>query len=116
MEENQKQIRIQRPNLKKYTYLVHGLLGANFIFTPSSVVIPRQVFSKVGLFIDIIRVGKDAALHECCIVSGNHPIFTELAVAIKRMYDKYHLTSANNHKARKKNPIERVNKLYPLLI
>jgi len=115
MEKNQKRLWIQRPNLKKYTSLVHNLLVASFISTPSSVVIPRQAFSEVGLFDETIRVGEDAALYERCIVSGYHPIFTELPVAIKRIHGKDHLTSAKNLTARKKNRIERVKKLYPLL-
>ncbi len=113
--KNQKKIWLQRPNLKKYTSLVHHLLVDSFISTPSSVVIPRQAFTEVGLFDETIRVGEDAALYERCIVSGYAPIFTELPVAIKRIHGKDHLTSANNHKIRKKNRIERVNKLYPLL-
>ncbi|MCA1991907.1 MAG: glycosyltransferase [Coleofasciculus sp. S288] len=113
--ENQKQVWVQKPNLERYDSLIHHLLVKSFIYTPSSVVIPRQAFDELGLFDETIRVGEDAALYERCIVAGYQPIFTELPVAIKRKHGKDHLTNAKNLKIRKESRMVRVNKLYPLL-
>ena len=113
--KNQKQIFVQKPNLEKYTSLIHHLLVASFIYTPSSVVIPRKAFDEVGLFDETIRVGEDAALYERCIVAGYYPINTGLAVAIKRTHSGEQLTGASNLAIRKKNRLTRVDKLYPLI-
>lgn len=113
--KNQKQVWSQKPNLEKYTSLLHHLLVGSFIYTPSSVVIPRQAFAEVGLFDETIRVGEDAALYERCIGFGYSPIFTDLPVAIKRKHGREHLTNASNLKVRKKQRLLRVNKIYPLL-
>jgi len=112
---NQKQIFVQKPNLAKYTSLIHHLLVASFIYTPSSVVIPRKAFDEVGLFDETIRIGEDAALYERCIISGYQPIFTEVPLAIKRRHSSDQLTNAKNLENRKKHRLARVNKLYPLI-
>lgn len=113
--DNQKQIYSQKPNLEKYTSLMHHLLVASFIYTPSSVVIPRQVFEEVGLFDETIRIGEDAALYERCIIAGYQPIFTSKPLAIKRKHSSDQLTNAKNLEKRKKQRLIRVNKLYPLI-
>ncbi|MBE9190692.1 glycosyltransferase family 2 protein [Gloeocapsopsis crepidinum LEGE 06123] len=113
--KNQKQIFVQKPNLEKYTSLIHHFLVASFIYTPSSVVIPRKAFDEVGLFDETIRIGEDAALYERCIISGYQPIFTEIPLAIKRKHSSEQLTNAKNLENRKKHRFDRVNKLYPLI-
>jgi glycosyltransferase involved in cell wall biosynthesis len=113
--KNQKQVLSQKPNLEKYTSLVHHLVVQSFIHTPSSVVLPRNAFYEVGFFDEKVRVGEDAALYERCIVAGYTPIFTGLPVVIKRIHGSDQLTTANNLKIRKENRLVRVNKLYPVL-
>lgn len=113
--KNSKQILVQKPNLEKYTSLIHHLFVGSFINTPSSVVIPRKVFDEVGLFDETIRVGEDAALYERCIVAGYELIYTDLPLAIKREHSSEQLTSASNLEIRRRNRIIRINKLYPLI-
>ncbi len=115
MEKKQKQILSQRPNLDKYTSLIHHLLVSSFIHSPSSVVIPRKAFDEVSLFNETIRIGEDAALYERCVVFGYDLIYTGLPVAIKRTHSSDQLTSPKNLEIRKKNRLARVKKLYPLI-
>jgi glycosyltransferase involved in cell wall biosynthesis len=113
--KDQKWISVQKPDLKKYTSPIHHLLVGSFIYSPSSVVIPRQAFDEVGLFDETIRVGGDSDLYARCIVSAYNPIFTELPVAIRRKHGKGHLTDAKNLEIRKKGRFLRIDKLYPLI-
>ena len=114
--KDQKKIKLQKPNLVKFTSPIHNLLvRGSFIITLSSVVFPRQVFDEVGLFDETCRVGGDNELYTRCLIADYQPIFTKLPVVIYRKHDKGQLTDAKNLELRKRSRLERVNKLYPLL-
>jgi acetyltransferase-like isoleucine patch superfamily enzyme/GT2 family glycosyltransferase len=112
---DQKKIRLQKPNLVKFTSLIHQLLcEGSFIITLSSVVFPQQVFDEIGLFDETYRVGGDNDLYTRCLLAGYQLIFTELPLVIYRKHDKGKLTDPKNLELRKKGRIERLNK-YPLI-
>lgn len=113
--KDRKRIRVQKPNLKRYTSPIHHLLVGSFIYTPSSVVFPRQVFDKIGLFDESIRVSEDTDLYIRCLMAGYYPNFTELPIAIQRKHDRGQLTEVRNFEIRKEIRFVRVNKLYPLI-
>lgn len=109
-----KKVRLQRPNLVKFTSLVHNVLAWGFIYTPSSVVFPQQVFDEVGLFDETYRMGGDTELYARCLIAGYQPIFTKLPVVTQRKHDSGQMTDVKNLRIRKKSRFYRVNKLYPL--
>lgn len=114
-ETDHKLIRVQKPDLTKYTSPIHHLLVGTFIYSPSSVIIPRQAFDEVGLFDETFRVGGDSDLYARFVMSDYTPIFTELPVAVVRKHNKGHLTDPKNLEIRKKGRLLRIDRLYPLV-
>ncbi len=113
---DQKVVKSQKPKLEKYTSALHHLLsGGSFIFTPTSVVFPREIFDKVGLFDATLRMAGDTDFYIRCLLAGYQPIFTEKPMAIRRMHGKGQLTGAGNIEIRKAGRIERATKYYPLV-
>ena len=109
-------IKSQRPKLKKYTSALHHLLsGGSFIFTPTSVVFPRQMFDVVGVFDETLRIAGDTDFYIRCLLAGYQPIFTEKPMAIRRMHGKGQLTGVENIETRKAGRLERAEKYYPLV-
>lgn len=113
--KNSNKIRLQRPNLVKFTSPIHHLLAWGFIYTPSSVVFPRRLFDEVGLFDETYRVGGDTELYARCLIAGYQPIFTGLPVVIQRKHNEGQMTDVKNLGIRQKSRFYRVNKLYPLV-
>lgn len=114
--ENCKWVDIQKPDIKKYNSPFHHLLvEGSFIFTPSSVIFPRQVFDELGLFDETYRYGGDTELYIRCLLGGYQAIFTELPVAIRRIHGKGQATDAKNIEIRKESRIARANKFYHLI-
>lgn len=113
---NCKQTKAQKPNFKKYTSIIHHLFVAGFIITLSSVVIPRQAFSEVGLFDEAMRLGEDNELCLRCLLAGYNLICTEKPTVIKREHSQEQLTDTKNLKLKEKYRFMRIDKLYPLTI
>ena len=109
-------IKSQEPKLKKYTSALHHLLaGGSFIFTPTSVVFPRQIFDEVGCFDETLRVAGDTDFYVRCILAGYQPIFTGKPLAIRRMHNQGQLTGVGNIEIRKAGRLERAKKYHPLV-
>ena len=109
-------IKSQEPKLKKYTSALHHLLaGGSFIFTPTSVVFPRQVFDEVGFFDETLRVAGDTDFYVRCLLAGYQPIFTGEPLAIRRMHNQGQLTGIGNIETRKAGRLERAKKYHPLV-
>ena len=114
--KDQRKTYLQKPNFKRYTSLFHQLLAAGtFIYTPSSVVFPRQVFSEVGLFDETYRLGGDKDLYIRCLLAGYRLIFTELPTTILRVHDNDRMTGFKTLETRIKTKLARVDKFYPLV-
>ena len=115
-EKDHRQTYLQKPNLKRYTSLFQQLLVAGtFIYTPSSVVFPRQVFTEVGLFDEIYRLGGDRDLYIRCLLAKYSLIFTGLPTAILRVHDKGRMTDFKTFEMRIKTQFARADKFYPLV-
>ncbi|MUL35996.1 glycosyltransferase family 2 protein [Gloeocapsopsis dulcis] len=115
IEQGGKQLKLQQPDLKKYTSPIHHLFVSTFIATLSSVVIPRQALDEVGLFDETLKLGsEDCDLYIRCLLCGYSPVYTELATVTKRKHDKGQLTDAKNSKLKKKYRFNRINKNYAL--
>ncbi len=108
------QTKAQKPNFKKYTSIIHHLFVAGFIITLSSVVIPKQAFTEVGLFDENMRIGEDNELCLRCLLAGYNLICTEQPTVIKREHSQEQLTDTKNLKLKEKYRFMRINKLYPL--
>lgn len=109
-------IKSQEPKLKKYTSALHHLLsGGSFIFTPTSVVFPRQIFDEVGCFDQTLRVAGDTDFFVRCLLAGYQPIFTGEPLAIRRMHNQGQLTGVDNIEIRKAGRLERAEKYHPLV-
>lgn len=114
--EDSKTILLQQPDLKIYTSSFHYLLvRGSFIRTPSSAVFPQQVFNEVGLFNETYRFGEDTDLYLRCLLSGYHPIFTDLPVAIRRIHGRGQATDSKNLELMEKSRIARADKYYSLI-
>jgi glycosyltransferase involved in cell wall biosynthesis len=109
-----KQTKTQRPNLKKYTSTIHHLFVAGFIITLSSVVIPREAFTEVGLFDENMRLGEDNELCLRCLLFGYNLICTEQPTVVKREHGQEQLTDKKNLQLKERYRFMRINKLYPL--
>lgn len=106
----------QKPKLEKYTSALHHLLsGGSFIFTPTSVVFPCEIFDEVGLFDSTLRMAGDTDFYIRCLLASYQPIFTEKPMAVRRMHGKGQLTGVGNIEIRKAGRIERAQKYYPLI-
>lgn len=109
-----KRLEIQRPNSEKYASPVHHFLVSGFIITLSSVVIPRQAFTEVGLFDENFMLGEDNELYLRCLLSDYRVVCTEQPTVIKRKHSRDQLADAKNLKLKEKYRFMRINKLYPL--
>lgn len=119
VDEDRKITLKQKPDLERFTSPLHQLLvKSNFIFSPSSVVFPREVFEKIGLFDETFRIGADREFYARCLIFGYHPIFTEQPLAILRKHDRGQLTDidAGKIELRKQTRISYLEKLYPLIV
>ncbi|MDJ0616384.1 MAG: glycosyltransferase family 2 protein [Calothrix sp. MO_192.B10] len=114
--KNRKEIYLQKPDLKRYTSSFHQLLVANsFIYTPSSVVFPRQVFSEVGLFDETYKISGDKEFYIRCLLAGYSLIFTELPNSIVRIHNQGRATNFKNFDTRMKIQFAIADKFYPLV-
>lgn len=103
-------------NLTGFTSPFHRLLVAgSFIWSPSSVVFPRQVFSELGLFDQTHRLGGDTDFYIRCLLAGYRLIFTELPTAIMRKHGQGQLTDIRNQELRRKTRLARADKFHPLV-
>lgn len=105
---------LQKPNFKRYTSLLHQLLVAgSFIYTPSSVIFPKKVFSEVGLFDETYRINGDKELYIRCLLAGYQLIFTELPTTILRAHeDPDRATNIKNMETRIKIDLAKADLFY----
>ncbi|WP_413162531.1 glycosyltransferase family 2 protein [Capilliphycus salinus ALCB114379] len=111
--KNAKKVRLQRPDLNKYNSPLHHLLVGSFIYTPSSVVFPKQLFSEIGYFDDKIKYGSDTDFYIRSLLAGYQPIFTEFPLVIQRKHGKEQMTNIKNLKNRIRDRFFYVDNLYP---
>lgn len=112
----QRVVKLQKPKLEKYTSALHHLLsGGSFIFTPTSVVFPRELFDEVGLFDETLRMAGDTDFYTRCLLAGYEPIFTENPMAVRKVHNMGQLTGVGNIETRKAGRIERAKKYYPMV-
>jgi glycosyltransferase involved in cell wall biosynthesis len=108
--------RLEFLNLRGFTSPFHRLLVVgSFIWSPSSVVFPRQVFSEVGLFDEIHRLGGDTDFYIRCLLADYRVLFTELPTAIGRKHGQGRLTDIRNQELRRKTRLARADKFHPLV-
>ncbi len=113
--KNEKQIRVLKPDLEKYTSALHHMMVGNFIHIPSCVVFPRQVLQDVGLFDEKIKRGEDADFYARCLIANYTPIFTNQPLAIQRKHDRGQSTDVKNQEERINNRLFIIEKNYPLI-
>lgn len=107
-------VKLQRPSLDKFTSAIHQLLVSTFIATPSSVLVHRDIFDKIGLFDEDLRVGGDTDFYLRCLALGYKITFTNQPLTIKREHKKNQLTDPKNLKVRERSRLRRINKFYSL--
>jgi glycosyltransferase involved in cell wall biosynthesis len=113
---DKKLIRLQKPNLKKYTSAFHQLLvEGSFIATPSSAIFPRQLFHEVGLFDETYRISGDTDLYIRCLLNDYQPVYTEGPLVTWRKHDQSQATDHRNGEIRKKIRLSLVNKYHHLI-
>lgn len=111
--KNSKKVRLQRPDLNKYNSPLHHLLVGSFIYTPSSVVFPKKLFSEIGYFDEQIRYGSDTDFYIRSLLAGYQPIFTEFPLVIQRKHGKDQMTNVKNLKNRIRDRVSYVENHYP---
>ncbi|MGB3190500.1 MAG: glycosyltransferase [Limnoraphis sp.] len=111
--KNAKKVRLQRPDLNKYNSSLHHLLVGSFIYTPSSVIFPKQLFSEIGYFDEKIKYGSDTDFYIRSLLAGYQPIFTEYPLVIQRKHGKEQMTNIKNLKNRIRDRFFYVDNLYP---
>lgn len=113
---NSKNIRLQKPDLEAFTSIEHHLLvRGSCIYTPSSVLFPRDILDTVGLFDESLRFGEDTDLYLRCLVRGYGVYFTESALVIRRKHAMGQATEPKTLGIRKNNRLKLAKKHYPLL-
>ena len=112
---NEKQIRVLKPDLEKYTSPLHHLMVGNFIHIPSCVVFPRQVLQEVGLFDERIKRGEDADFYARCLIADYTPVFTNQPLAIQRKHSQGQSTDVKNQEQRIQNRLFMIQKNYPII-
>lgn len=115
-EENCKNVRLQKPDLKRFVSPIHQLLvTSSFIFSPSSVVFPRKIFDEIGLYDCSFSVGADREFYSRCLIYNYHPVFTEQPLAVLRKHSQGQLTdySVTKIELRKQSRLTYLEKLYP---
>ncbi|ERT04733.1 glycosyl transferase 2 family protein [Lyngbya aestuarii BL J] len=116
--KDSKILRLQKPDLQKFTSPIHSLLvRSSFIYSPSSVVLRREVFEEIGLFDESYRIGSDQEFYSRCLIYGYQPIFTEQPLVIVRKHNQGQQTDVNAStiKERRQGRIFYLEKLYPML-
>ena len=111
--KNSKKVRLQRPDLNKYNSPLHHLLVGSFIYTPSSVVFPKKLFSEIGYFDEQFRYGSDTDFYIRSLLAGYQPIFTEFPLVIQRKHGKDQMTNVKNLKNRIRDRVSYVENHYP---
>ncbi|OKH26448.1 glycosyltransferase family 2 protein [Chroogloeocystis siderophila] len=115
LERDCKHLKLQQPDLKKYNSPIHHLFVSTFIYTLSSVVIPRQALNEVGLFDETFKLGsEDCDLYIRCLLCGYSPVYTKLITVTKRKHTQGQITDTKNFKLKKKYRFIRISKNYAL--
>ncbi|MEL7039041.1 MAG: glycosyltransferase family A protein [Cyanobacteria bacterium J06592_8] len=114
-QKNSRRVRVQNPDLKKYTSMLHHFLVGTFIYTPSSVVFPRQVLEDVGFFNEESRFCDDTNFYIRCLLAGYQPKLTKYPLTIQRKHSEGQITDHKNLRKRLKARLSHVEKFYPLV-
>lgn len=114
-QKNSKRVRVQIPDLKKYKSMLHHFLVGAFIYTPSSVVFPRQVLEDVGFFNEESRFCEDTNFYIRCLLADYQPKLTKYPLIIQRKHSEGQTTDQKNLKKRLDSRLNHVDKFYPLV-
>lgn len=115
VEQDCKQLKLQRPDLKQYASTIHHLFVSTFISTPSSVVIPRQALDEIGLFDENFRLGgEDPDLYLRCLLHDYGIAYTEQPTTVQRKHNQSQVTDVTNLKLKEKHRFMRINKNYAM--
>lgn len=114
--DNSKTIRWQTPDLGAFTSIEHHLLvRGSCIYTPSSVLFPRELLNSVGLFDKSLRFGEDTDLYLRCLIQGYGVHFTKSPLVIRRKHNMGQATESKTLGVRKNNRLNLAQKYYPAL-
>ncbi|MBE9066260.1 glycosyltransferase family 2 protein [Leptolyngbya cf. ectocarpi LEGE 11479] len=113
---NSKTIRWQTPDLDSFISIEHHLLvRGSCIYTPSSVLFPRNILDSVGLFDNSLRFGEDTDLYLRCLIQGYGVHFTKSPLVIRRKHNMGQATESKTLGVRKNNRLNLAKKYYPAL-
>jgi glycosyltransferase involved in cell wall biosynthesis len=118
-QTNEKIIALQKPDLERFISPFHQLLvRSSFIHSPSSIMLKREVFERVGLFDESFRIGADREFYTRCYIHGYQPIFTEQPLVLVRKHNQGQLTDFNLSKIelRKQSRLTYLERLSPLIV
>jgi GT2 family glycosyltransferase len=105
----------QEPDLVRYRSAAHQLMVKNFIRTPSSVVVPREVFGTGDGFDEASPMGSDYDLYLRLMAAGFCPIFTVKPLVVKRRHGGERMTDPGHQDERNAARLARMGYLYSLI-
>lgn len=106
----------QKPNLKSYKSPIHHLLSkGSFVFSPSSIVLPRTFIDDVGIFDESLRFGEDTDLYIRLLLSGYDFLYESQTYSIRRKHFQDQAISPENLELRRLNRIRTAEKYYDLV-
>ncbi|MBD2231994.1 glycosyltransferase family 2 protein [Phormidium tenue] len=106
----------QKPNLKRYRSPIHHLFSkGSFVFSPSSIVLPRKFIEDAGVFNESLRFGEDTELYIRLLLSGYKFVYESQTHSIRRKHFQDQAISPENLEKRRLNRIETAEKYYDLV-